>query len=42
VKKKLPDGVPKPGKFRLAGGDGGAPASDAAAADASEATSAGA
>jgi large subunit ribosomal protein L3 len=38
VKKKLPDGVPKPGKFRLAGGESsdGAPA-----ADASEATSAG-
>ena len=30
VKKKLPDGVPKPGKFRLAGGDA-APAETAAA-----------
>jgi large subunit ribosomal protein L3 len=44
VKKKLPDGVPKPGKFRLAGVDssGGAPAGDTAAADAAEATTAGA
>jgi large subunit ribosomal protein L3 len=33
VKKKLPDGVPKPGKFRLAGGDssGGEPAAEAPA-----------
>ena len=37
VKKKLPDSVPKPGKFRLAGGDGtrgGAPAEGAAEAPA--------
>jgi large subunit ribosomal protein L3 len=45
VKKRLPDGVPKPGKFRMSGGeaagsDGGGDA--ALAADAAEATSAGA
>jgi large subunit ribosomal protein L3 len=36
VKKKLPDGVPKPGKFRLAGGEssGSAPAESAAEAPA--------
>jgi large subunit ribosomal protein L3 len=43
VKKKLPDGVPKPGKFRLAGVDSsGAPAGETAAADTAEATTAGA
>ena len=30
VKKALPDGVPKPGAFKVAGGEGAAPAADAA------------
>jgi large subunit ribosomal protein L3 len=38
VKKKLPDGVPKPGKFKLAGGaaEAGADAEPAAAAEPTE------
>jgi large subunit ribosomal protein L3 len=45
VKKRLPDGVPKPGKFRLAGGEasgGDGAGAQAADADAAEATTAGA
>jgi large subunit ribosomal protein L3 len=33
VKKKLPDGVPKPGKFRLAQASEGKPAEDAQPAE---------
>jgi large subunit ribosomal protein L3 len=44
VKKRLPDGVPKPGKFRVPGGDGaGAPAAETeAAAQAQDETAQGA
>jgi large subunit ribosomal protein L3 len=36
VKKRLPDGVPKPGKFRVAGGEGAAPVAEGEAAAAAQ------
>jgi large subunit ribosomal protein L3 len=36
VKKRLPDGVPKPGKFRVAGGEGAAPVAEGDAAAAAQ------
>ena len=40
VKKRLPDGVPKPGKFRVAGGDVAVPAAEGEAAAQAEAPTA--